>query len=304
MLIPLASRAQLTVFEFSNSAYRTGIVPRGGSLATIECSGLPLNPGLIRAPVGGPLPFRLADIEVLVNGGLSPILSVYIPTPEESATGARQRIEIQVPLERNASIEGSRLDYAVPEIRVRGEFQPTTLYLPAGGSIGGGLPGGWFKDSSLYLTAEHTSDGSPVTHGNPAKPGETITVYANDFFRVWPPPPIGVPVPSAAKYENEPEMDAALAGRGDGFEQGRLYLQAYSRSVDRFCTDTPSLRVLFRGLAPGKIGVQRIDFLVPLNQAPGDWPLFFNIGSPADGSGNGCRDNDALSSDYGLLIVR
>jgi hypothetical protein len=58
------------------------------------------------------------------------------------------------------------------------------------------------------------------------------------------------------------------------------------------------------GLAPGMIGVEQINFVVPANQAPGDWALFVNIGSCPDGRGNKCHPQGASSSPYVKLPVR
>jgi hypothetical protein len=50
------------------------------------------------------------------------------------------------------------------------------------------------------------------------------------------------------------------------------------------------------------IGVEQINFTVPLSQAPGDWALFFNFGSCPDGSGH-C-DKIGISTSYAKLPVR
>ncbi|MFN7939262.1 MAG: hypothetical protein U0R19_38410 [Bryobacteraceae bacterium] len=163
-------------------------------------------------------------------------------------------------------------------------------------------PGVWYKDPSAYLTAEHTSDGSPVTHANPARQGETITVYANDFFTVWPPPPIGVPVPATLRYEFSPDLLSPLTAPGKGYDHGRLFLQQYDDQSGKFCPSTPAVKIVYQGLAVGKIGVQQVDFVVPANQTPGDWPLFFHIGPAEDGSP--CQREESRSSEFGLLIVR
>lgn len=280
-----------------NSASRASGVPRGGALATLECTGLEGKPGLLQAPEGGPAPFKLGDIEVLVNGAPSPILSVFFPSEEEAAAGVRQRVVFQVPLERNAS----PLDSVYPSLRQAGV---KALLLLAGNGIRAPRPGAFFRDSDGYLIAEHTSDGSRVTKENPAHPGETITVYANDFFSVWPPPPVGVPVPETTRYEYSAELSAAYTAPELGYDRGHLFLEEQPVLNSRVCAKTPALKVLFKGLAPGRIGMERIDFVVPLRQAPGEWPLFFNMGSPTDGSGEGCADAEASSSESGLLIVK
>jgi uncharacterized protein (TIGR03437 family) len=39
-------------------------------------------------------------------------------------------------------------------------------------------------------------------------------------------------------------------------------------------TSTPQLKTSFIGLAPGQVGLEQVNFVVPANQQPGDWPLF------------------------------
>src|SRR5579872_3412572 len=50
------------------------------------------------------------------------------------------------------------------------------------------------------------------------------------------------------------------------------------------CASSPALNVTFEGLAPGFVGVEQIQFVVPANQQPGDWALFFNIGTDINGN--------------------
>lgn len=134
--------------------------------------------------------------------------------------------------------------------------------------------------------------------------GETITVYANDFFTVWPPPPIGVRVPETPIYEFVSTAGRPREDVGAVYDEGHLFLQQYNERRAQFCANTPAVKILSRRLAVGTVGVERIDFVVPEGQTAGDWPLFFNVGSPADGTGNGCVDSEAQASSYGLLIVR
>jgi hypothetical protein len=55
-------------------------------------------------------------------------------------------------------------------------------------------------------------------------------------------------------------------------------------------------------LAANQMGVEEIHFVVPANQAPGNWALFSNAGSCTDGSG--LCDLIATSSSYTTLPVR
>ncbi len=186
------------------------------------------------------------------------------------------QINFQVPLERNASLR---------------TLAPSGYggYLSAGNNEGGGtltpLPeipecGGFFSDANGFAIAQHASDFSPVTPENPAHPGETIVAYANDFFPVWPSPPVGFPAPLQPLFQILPANLSFIRGAG------YLYLQRYPRRVnpsDQSYASTPALETPFEGLAPGLIGVEQINFVVPKNQQPGDWDLFYNKGSCPDG---------------------
>jgi uncharacterized protein (TIGR03437 family) len=295
--------SDVRVHSIRNSASPDWGTPRGGSLATIDCSGLVGPPGLVTAPAGAPLPFKLRDIGVILSGASAPILSIYIPTAEEAAAGVLQQIHIQVPMERNATVSqvGAR-DSIIPIVHQAGSYETAGVF--HGSTLFPQSFGAFFSDGNGFAMAEHTSDRRPVTRENPARPGETITVYANDLFTVWPPPPMGIPVPEQPRFEFSPELAAQTLGIDDGYDKGNLYLQQYPEldSERRSYTNTPALKIRFQGLAVGKIGVEQIDFVVPANQPPGDWVLFFNVGSCPDGSGP-CT-TEARPSHYALLPVR
>jgi hypothetical protein len=55
-----------------------------------------------------------------------------------------------------------------------------------------------------------------------------------------------------------------------------FFLQAYPPQLGgpNVTPRLPALQVLFRGLAPDQIGIEQIQFVVPPDQAPGDWPLW------------------------------
>jgi uncharacterized protein (TIGR03437 family) len=290
---PVLSQS-VTVWVTNPASNQLGM-PRGGALASIYLSRLNGKPGLYTAPPAGPLPFRLADVQVIVNGALAPILAVYIPAPGETS---RAQVNIQVPMERNATLntDGSE-DFLTPTVLQSGVaivamafYDPTSLTARVGG---------FFQDEKGYVIAEHASDHSRVTVENPAQAGETITAYGNDLFSVWPPPPIGIEVPAEPRFEFSDELTASLSGLNKRY----LYLQEYPLTSP-FLALAPALKVLFQGLALGRIGVQRVDFVVPSDQAPGDWPLFYNVGSCPNGQAEGCATGQVRSSAYALLPVR
>ena len=128
-------------------------------------------------------------------------------------------------------------------------------YAPAGVSP---LPqpvlGGFFTDGNGYVVATHASDNSQVTPSNPAHPGETINVYADDIFQVWPEPPVGIPTPSQPVLPPLPGTFNFL-----------LYLQTYpgcgadgiTGAPYKCPTNTPPLTTTFLGMATARSGLSR-----------------------------------------------
>ena len=279
----------------TNGVYRG--VPSGGALATVFCTGTDTNPGTYLASTAEALPFRLANVMISVNGAAAPLLSVYVP-PDAAYT----QINFQMPTERNASSYlGTSEGYVENPVR----FRIGLLTFEAVGQRG---IGGFFADENGYAIAKHDIDGSPITLQNPARPGETIIVYGDDFFPVWPPPPIGRKVGQESSYERNPGTTES----NFRFYGSHLYLQEYPQYREKTLpnasygsfTTTPELKITFAGLAPGMIGVEQINFVVPANQAPGDWALFFNEGSCPDPSNCPARVREGISSAYVKLPVR
>lgn len=302
-LSSVAAQDQIKVLSVVNSASFEAGIPSGGALATIFCTGLTVAPGTFVSQSSSPLPFQLGGVQVMVNGVKAPILAVVVPPPGQSGPA---QINIEVPHERN-----STADFSLSEIA----SVPTAILVIAPGANGSltvppgrrGI-GGFFSGSDGYAVAFHSIDNSAVTLQSPARPGETISVYANDFFEVWPPPPIGFPTPSQVQFALDPNLARSNLYWGD-----YLYLQAYPPTVPSAPPGTPSgsfastpaLQILFRGLAPNMVGVEVIRFVVPANQQPGDWALFFNVGSCPDGNPTlGACGRTGASSSYVLLPVR
>ncbi|HXP88359.1 MAG TPA: hypothetical protein VN841_26765 [Bryobacteraceae bacterium] len=270
------SWCQPTIQAVVNAATFQGGLPYGGGLATIFVSGLTGPPGTYVAPSSAPLPFVLAGVGVEVNYTLAPILAVVIPPGGQSAVA---QINFQVPLERNASIR-SHAPNGFPGY--------LTVMQPQGGGTVIRAPledppftGGFFSDGNGYAIAQHASEYSTVTVQNPAHAGETIIAYANDLYPVWPPTPIGFPVPQQPLFQF---TDGSPFGTYIP-SPGNLYLQEYpgqavTPAQGIVPPNTPPLTILFQGLAPGLVGVEQINFVVPANQQPGDWPLFFDTGCP------------------------
>ena len=255
----LRSQPQITAVVSSASFQQA--LPSGGGLATLFCSGpvVSAEPGTYVPPANAPLPTNLVGIQVAINGAYAPILAVVVT---ESNGAKYTQVNFQVPMERNVS-------------------------LPNAGAYGGSLTacngasiqplpprplGTFFADANGYTIAQHASDYSLVTPQNPAHPGETIIAYADDLFPVWPPPTIGLPTPAQPLFQRTIGL----------FDPGYLYLQFYP-SPDLNGNTHPGtlpLQTTFTGMAPGMIGVQQVNFVIPANQQPGTFSLFFNNGCP------------------------
>ena len=305
-IFPGALVAQPKIVAVVNSASWQSGLPAGGALATAFVSGLPgLTPGTYAAPPSQPLPYTLVGVTVIVNNDYAPLLAVIVP----SDPSANVQVNFQVPLSANASqLSGN---FFVPyDIRQDGYAGYISIGEGIDRAAQSPVPampdwGGFFSDARGYAIAIHASDSSPVTPQNPARPGEPIVAYADGLFLVWPPPPIAVPVPLGGIYP----IGYTSVAHGPG----NLYLQTYPTAitacVQRPCpgsvTNTPALTVQYLGLAPGLVGVEQVDFVVPSNQKPGTWALFFNIGSCPDGSGipGTCGAVTGSSSPYVLLPV-
>jgi uncharacterized protein (TIGR03437 family) len=254
----LRSQPQITAVVSSASFQQA--LPSGGGLATLFCSGrVAANPGIYVPSTSSPLPTELAGFQVNINGANAPILAVAVT----ASSGAKYaQINFQVPMERNVSLPNS------------GAF--AGFLTACGAETLQPLPprplGTFFADANGYTIAQHASDYSLVTPQNPAHPGETIIAYADDLFPVWPPPTIGLPTPAQPLFQRTIGL----------FDPGYLYLQFYP-SPDLNGNTHPGtlpLQTTFTGMAPGMIGVQQVNFVIPANQQPGTFSLFFNNGCP------------------------
>ena len=301
--IAVGSAAAWPQVQVLNSSSLQPGLPSGGSLATIFFTIPPftLTSGTYTAPASRPLPFTLGGLEVLVNNSPAPLLSVDIPD-----TSPYGRIDFQVPMARNGTLPiggpfVDKVDQGTLQLGLVDRFSGKPLgglYLPLTPLPPAAL-GGFFSDGNGYASALHASDGSPVTLANPAHAGETIIVFADDFYDVWPPVPVGLPVPADLSFQLDPRLPNAFYPYPT-----YLYLQGYPGTGvgtgNGSHATTPPLQITFQGLATGQIGVEEIHFVVPTNQAPGDWALFFHSQLPS----RPVIENGGFSSPYVLLPVR
>jgi len=178
----------------------------------------------------GNLPTTLGGVQVMVNGRPAPIkdvsptkISALIPyaTPKPIA-------KIQV---INNGVESNAVTTYV------NTTAPGVFTIPPAG-VG-------------FAHAVH-ADSSPVTSQNPAKPGETITVYMTGLGDVDPPVPDGV----AGSASPRSKAIAATAAYLDGDE----------------------IDVLYAGLAPVLIGLYQMDVKIPAVVEAGD--AFFDVATP------------------------
>jgi uncharacterized protein (TIGR03437 family) len=305
--IPLNAQQQ-TVTVFNSASMEAGM-PRGGALATVFVTpppggwGSTLVPGVY--PQSPPLPSSAQGFTVLVNGASAPILAVAV----SNNPNASVQINIQVPMERNASLATETISTSTCGSVNIGTGAcgnaGGTLVVGSGFLVGLTYPrsgGGWFQDSNGFAVAQHVSDNSLVTTDNPAHAGEQIVALVDDFFPVWPPAPIAVS--ALAAYNIDPNAPTPQY----------LYLQDYvptpTCTTQPFCaynyTTTPAVTINAMRLAQNMIGVEQIVFTIPATQQTGTWALFFNSGSCPDGRGAACPGQAAGSNSgpYVLLPVQ
>jgi uncharacterized protein (TIGR03437 family) len=275
MLMAITSVGAWSQCRVVNAASLQPSMPSAGAMAIAYCKNLLGKTGWYLPTPDVPLPFVLGGVQLSVNKGPAPLLAVYIPDAPQIEEG---QINFQVPMARNS--EGYQLggtDTSVLVVTVL--INPSVPNFDTGATAAFQTPlsppgqGAFFSDENGYARARHASDDSPVTIDNPAHPAETILVDADDFFDVWPPPPMGIPVPDQPAFQFDPRLPNWY------FLNGDLYLQDYPNFSNRTGSipNTPPIQIVSRGLAVGQIGVEEIGFVVPTNQPPGDWALFFNV---------------------------
>ncbi len=292
--------AQPVVVAIVNAASFQSGLPAGGALATAFVTGLTaLKPGTYVAPAAGPLPFRLGGVTVVVDNDYAALLAVIVP----SDPAGYVQVNFQVPLSMNASLLAQTFGATYAGSFLVSDGVNSAVPANSFSTDGLGPWGGFFADANGYAAAVHASDSSPVTMQNPAHAGESIIAYADGFFLTWPRPPIGIAAPAEVNFMPDYSLAAS---------PGSLYLQTYPTYFSNCapapgpCTmsgsfaDTPALSINSMSLAAGMIGVEAINFVVPANQAPGNWALFFNTIGP--GTAFGAYENGE-SSPYVMLPV-
>ena len=225
----LPTHGEIRVLATVDAASFSPGLPGPGSLGTIFCTGLTGIGGVIAA-TGTPLPRMIAGVRVTFNGSVdAPLLAV-------ADLGGSQQINFQVPWHSNGA---------------------STVSQDATSAEASGTPAPWgrfFSDAAGYVIAQHASDFSLVTAGNPARPGEWIVAYGTNFGTVFNPPPDGAPTPIDRLFP------ADLGGPVPW--QFSVWLKQSSGEV--------TLTSNFIGLAPGMVGVYQLNIKMPDELQPGD----------------------------------
>lgn len=219
----------------SAANFRSIVSP--GSIATIFGGGFT---GETQSAQGTPLPLELNGVTVAIGGVRAPLLyvsptqlNVQVPWAAETACNASRRIEVTVQSANGPAHSSVRCSIEAPAI-FRGVTPVRALASHADGTIVG--PAG--VDSS------------------PAKPGETITLWATGLGPVMP----------AAK-DGETSVDTIC----------------WALSMPEVTIGGISAAITFAGLAPGLVGVNQINVVVPADVSPGGAvTLSVKVGNNAD----------------------
>ena len=113
------------------------------------------------------------------------------------------------------------------------------LTVGAGAPIFYTLPGS--SPSANYAFAIHQDFSALVSDSSPAQPGEIVHIYATDLGNVAPPIATGEITPTGTLYGIQNPFACSF------YQQGTTYVA----------------NILFVGLAPGMIGVNQLDIVMP-----------------------------------------
>jgi uncharacterized protein (TIGR03437 family) len=223
-IAPGASTLDVPSNAIVNAAsYALGL-PLQGGLASVFLSGLNLSGTMIAS--GSPLPIELAGVSILVGGVPAPILAVA------PLASGMQQINFQVPV--------GTVEFPLVEIRYQGS---SVFAFPQTAAPG------IFTLSDGTAAIQHSADYSLVTPSNPARPGETIIVYATG---------LGAVSPAAA---------TGVAASGPASVQLGC---SYSMLGVSSPTSSPFVgSILYAGLAPGFVGLYQLNIQLGLNQPAG-----------------------------------
>jgi len=222
-----------------NSATRTHVPLAPGTLVTIEGENLAVRAGTAKDDGESSLPDSLAGIEVLLNGGRLPLLSV---SPDE--------IRCQIPYDLNGAESGT--------LAIRDE--------PGAGAVAfSNAVAVEFRSASPGILAfagtepragmlVHVNSGTggasnPVTVTEPARPGQPVVLWASGLGSVIDADGIAEPV-AGAPYPGE---------AGNVLTEVRAEI------------DGQSVQVVSAILPHGSIGVYQVQIVLPRELSPKLW---------------------------------
>jgi uncharacterized protein (TIGR03437 family) len=112
-------------------------------------------------------------------------------------------------------------------------------------------PGPRLVYTRRLAVAQHSSDFSPVTKANPARPGEIVILYANGLGLVQPAVSPGAPAPTMPLATTVLNPEVTIGGT--------------------------QAEVLFSGLAPGFVNLYQLNVRVPESAQPGDQDVIIDV---------------------------
>jgi uncharacterized protein (TIGR03437 family) len=229
------------------ASYATGIAP--GSIATIFGTGLTRGVSGVVPASAGQLPYSLRGTSVLVNGIPAPIFAV-------ANVNGQEQINFQVPWE----VQGEPIPPQAQLSPIVVTAKPAaSIVVVNNGAVSPALRASFYDIQPALITSDGSNaiavhaDYSLVTDQNPARPGETITLYGVGFGPVTPLPPAGTPAGGSPPSTMNPLPSA--------------FIGATSASVS------------YAGLSPGSVGLYQFNVAVPDGLGAGDLPAVIRIGN-------------------------
>jgi uncharacterized protein (TIGR03437 family) len=250
ILLKLADAGSSPLFSskaVTNAAsFQTGIV--SGGLATLFGTNITNVQGVSTAN-SFPLPTVLGGSQVFVNTCTIPADALYcLPAPVAAPILAVANVNGQQQI--NFQVPGA-ISEGVPVWVVNNGVRSVPV------SLHSGLPG-IFTTDGVRGAIQHAADFKPVTLSNPAVRAEPVVMYATGLGPVQPDPGAGYPASPSP-----------------------LSLTSYNTVVT---VGGKWALVLFSGLAPGFVGLNQINFLVPADAPSGDDDVIVAVSSPAIGT--------------------
>jgi uncharacterized protein (TIGR03437 family) len=212
----------------NGATFETGESIAPGSIVSIFGSNFSLGTA---QDLGAPLPFSISGTSVTFNGTPAPLFYVS-PT----------QINAQAPF---------NLPVGQVQIQVqRGTAASSTVTAP----VAPFSPGIFIVDYNANTGAiVHTADYSVVTAANPAKPGETLAIFATGLG------PVNQNVSSGVAAPAVPPL-------------------AYTTSTPSVMIGGTPVDPSFSGLAPGFVGLYQVNVAVPTGLAAGTASVQINVG--------------------------